>query len=298
MRRLLSGSILALALAGCSDSTAVGGIVLQIPSSLFSTSLNGAVHLAWSDNPFINAPADAFLEYRVFSTVYSIDSDLCGEEWSLEGSTIAPEFIVGALENGMSWCYAVVSVSVDGLESEFSPIRADTPRPDARNVIVYAYQASQLQSGFKFWDDLNGNGVVEPQELGIVTDGNRTDIDFWVDRDAGNVFWMVPEGGSQAAWYIEGSVQIPSPIADLTSIDIAPVSGYAPDAIQAEPMFGYVFQMDVGDGFARFGGIRVTHVGRDWMILDWSYQTDPGNPELSIHGGLPVARESGITIRR
>ena len=83
MRRLLSGSILALALAGCSDSTAVGGIVLQIPSSLFSTSLNGAVHLAWSDNAFINAPADAFLEYRVFSTVYSIDSGLCGEEWSL-----------------------------------------------------------------------------------------------------------------------------------------------------------------------------------------------------------------------
>jgi acyl-coenzyme A thioesterase PaaI-like protein len=56
--------------------------------------------------------------------------------------------------------------------------------------------------------------------------------------------------------------------------------------------------MDVGDGFARFGGIRVTHVGRDWMIFDWSYQTDPGNPELSIHGGLPVARESGITIKR
>jgi hypothetical protein len=36
------------------------------------------------------------------------------------------------------------------------------------------------------------------------------------------------------------------------------------------------------DGFARYGAVRVSHVGTDFLILDWSYQTDPGNPELTV----------------
>jgi hypothetical protein len=29
-----------------------------------------------------------------------------------------------------------------------------------------------------------------------------------------------------------------------------------------------------------YGAIRVTAVGPNYIIFDWSYQTDPGNPEL------------------
>jgi hypothetical protein len=39
--------------------------------------------------------------------------------------------------------------------------------------------------------------------------------------------------------------------------------------------------MDGGDGHSRFGGLRVTHVGQNVVIFDWSFQRDPGNPELS-----------------
>ena len=28
--------------------------------------------------------------------------------------------------------------------------------------------------------------------------------------------------------------------------------------------------------------VRVSHVGQDFLILDWAYQTDPGNPELIV----------------
>jgi hypothetical protein len=293
MRRSLIAYVLALSMVGCSDSTAVGGIVLQVPNSLVGTSLSGAIHLAWSDNAFVNAPPETFLEYRVFSTAYSLDAGLCGETWELEGSTIAPEFLVGALENGVPRCYAAVSVSIDGLESEFSSSWADTPRADARNVIIWAYQTNQSLSGFRFWDDVNGNGFVDPLELGSVGDGNRTDIDFWVDRDVNGDFWMVPERTGTTLALYDANV-----IYDLTSIDVAPEAGYAAVAITAVPMFGYVFQMDEGDGYFRYGGIRITHVGRDYMIFDWSYQTDPGNPELSIHGGLPVAEQQGITVVR
>jgi len=292
MKRVLIGSILTLALAGCSDSTAVEGIVLETPGSLVGTSLNGAILLAWSDNAYNNAPAE-FLEYRVYSTSYSIDAGLCGDEWGFEGSTIAPEFLVSALENGIPRCYVTVSVSIDGLESDFPQPWADTPRPDARNVIVWAYQANQSMSGFRFWDDVNGNRLVDPLELGTVGDGNRTDIDFWVDRDGNGDFWLVPErvGTTIAVYGVD-------PIEDLTSIDLAPESGYSGLAVSAVPQWGYVFQMDEGDPNPRFGGLRVTHVGRDFMIFDWSYQTDPGNPELSVHGGLPIGDETGVTVSR
>jgi hypothetical protein len=30
----------------------------------------------------------------------------------------------------------------------------------------------------------------------------------------------------------------------------------------------------------QYGAVRITHVGQNFLILDWAYQTDPGNPEL------------------
>jgi hypothetical protein len=293
MRRIAVVALVALAVAACDeDPVAVDGIVLPAPTVLSSISLDGAIHLSWSDNPF-NSDPGGFLEYRVYSTGYSIDEDLCDEAWESEGTSIAPEFLAAALTNGEPRCYGVVAVSIDGLESEFSPIRADTPRPDARNVLMFAFQTGPTLSGFLFFDDVNGNGVVEPLELGNVGDGARLDIDFWIDRDPSGDFFFVPER-------VETEIALYSaePLEDLTSIDLAPVGGYSRDAIQAVPRFGYVFEIDGGDGFFRYGAIRVTHVGAEYMIFDWSYQTDPGNPELSVHGGAPVAEETGITVIR
>ncbi len=257
---------------------------LEMPSTISSISLDGAIHVSWSDNPFIVEPA-GFKQYRVYSTSYDLDAGLCDDDgWALEGTTVAPEFLVGVLPNGVPRCHAVSAESVEGWESLWSPIRADTPRFAARNVLMFAIQTDALQSGFLFDD-----GAV----LGIVTDGNRTDIDFWIDRDANNDFFFVAErAGTQVVLYDS------DPIDDLTSIDIAPISGFSRTAIQASPGFGYVFEMDGGDGFARFGAIRVTHVGTEYLIFDWSYQTDPGNPELSVHGGEPVEDSEGIVIRR
>jgi len=250
---------------------------LQAPASLASVSLDGAIHLAWSDNPYASSP-NTFRAYRVYSAPYSLDNGLCDVSWVLEGSTVAPEFLAGALTNGVPRCFGVSALSIEGWESLWSPIRADTPRPDARNVLVWAYQAAPLQSGFRFWIDANGDRRAQRSELGHVLDGNRTDLYFWIFRDpADGSFWFVPER-------VETAVQVygATPIDDLTSIDFAPVGGYTRSAVEALPGFGYVFEMDGGDGFLRYGGLRVTHVGQDYVIFDWSFQDDPGNPELSI----------------
>lgn len=263
---------------------------LDRPASLTSISLNGAIDLLWSDNAYTSDPG-RFKWYRIYSASYNLDTGLCGASWFLEGTTVAPEFLSGALDDGVPRCFGVSAVSSEGYESLWSPLRQDTPRPDARNVLVWAYQANQPQSGFRFWNDGNHDGLAQPAELGVVADGNRTDIDFWIYRDpTDSSLWIVPEfTGTSVRTYAS------SPLADLTSIDFAPDSGYTRDMIEAVPGYGYVFQIIEGQT-VRYGALRVTHVGRDYLIFDWSFQTDPGNPELQLRGKLPVAHATGGTV--
>lgn len=263
---------------------------LKRPASLTSISLNGAIHLDWSDNAFAADP-QRFLWYRVYSTGYDLDLGLCGADWSLEGTTVAPEFLAGALANGVPRCYGVSAISREGYESLWSPLRQDTPRPDSRNVLVFAFDANAPLAGFRFWDDINQDGVAQPIELGLVQDGSRTDIDFWVYRDpADSTLWIVPEfTGTTLRLYAN------TPIGDLTDIDFAPAGGYSRNMIQAAPGFGYVFQIIEGSTL-RYGALRATHVGRDYLIFDWSMQTDPGNPELVIRGNLPTSLETGVEV--
>jgi hypothetical protein len=112
---------------------------LDRPSTLFTISLNGAIHLEWADNAYLANPT-RFKWYRIYSTSYDLDTGLCGATWLLEGTTVAPEFLSSALSNGSPRCFGVSAVSTEGYESLWSPLRQDTPRPDARNVLVFARQ--------------------------------------------------------------------------------------------------------------------------------------------------------------
>jgi len=249
-------------------------LALDKPSSLTSTSLNGGIALTWSDNAFQSDPG-GFKIYRVYSASYNLDQNLCGTTWSLEGTTVAPEFVASAMTNGVPRCFGVSAVSIEGFESLWSPIRSDTPRPDARNLVLYARQAQDAGSGFRFWRDVDGDGLADANEIALVLAGSSTQGDFTVERDAGGALFLTPlRAGTGVSLY--GN----APVADLTSIDFAPDIAYGRSGIEALPGWGYVFETDGGDGFLRYGAVRVTHVGQNFLILDWSFQTDPGNPEL------------------
>jgi hypothetical protein len=271
--------VLAFAAACSSDDRNGPGVPPDVPASLSSTTLDGAVALTWSDNSYVSDPNN-FLNYRIYSTTYNLDQDLCGTSFQLEGTTVAPEFIVGALTNGVPRCFTVTAVSVDGFESDRSPLRSDTPRPDTRNIVLYAFQFQMPGSGFRFWDDLNGDGLVQAAELGLVRDGSGVegDIDFVVDRDGAGDLFLTPARAGTGVEYYDAS----NPVEDLTSIDFAVDRTYATSGILTLPGYGYVFEMDGGDGFKRYGAVRISHVGQDFLILDWAYQTDPGNPELIV----------------
>ena len=275
--------VVILLAAACSSDHTAPGTPPDVPATLSSTTLNHAIALTWSDNSYTADPAN-FQNYRVFSTTYNLDNDTCGS-WRLEGTTVAPEFIVGALTNGAPRCFAVSAVSVNGAESAQSPVRSDTPRPDARNVVLYPVQARSDSSGFRFWDD-DGDGQVEDGELGRVRSGTATDIDFFVDRDGtGSLFLNPVRAGTGVELYAD------IPVEDLTSVDVAPCfagstpgqcAAYTTSPIEASPGFGYVFETDGGDGYNRYAAVRVTHVGPSFLIFDWSFQTDRGNPELLV----------------
>jgi hypothetical protein len=269
---------LVLLIAGCSSNDGSGpGTPVDSPSSLSSITLDGAIALTWSDNPFASDP-NIFQNYRVYSTSYDFDNDRCGTTWSLEGTTVAAEFVVGVLTNGVPKCFSVTAARVDGFESDRSPLRSDTPRPDARNVVVYAFQEQSAQSGFRFWEDLDGDGLVQGSELGLIQSGGSSTIDFVVDRTGTGDLFVTPVRTGTGVEYYDAS----APVADLTTIDFAADRTYSPAGILAIPGYGYVFEMSGGDGFKRYGAVRVTHVGQDFLILDWAFQTDPGNPELVV----------------
>ena len=282
MRRYMTQVSLAAAavalLSACYDRGATtgvrGGVELSAPPWLSSISLNGAVHLDWSDTAFTSSPND-FSYYHVSSTSYNLDQNVCGSSWVTEGTTVAPTFLVGALTNGVPLCFKVTAVSLDGIESASSPLRNDTPRPDGRNVIVFtADTLAGLQSGFRFWLDSNGNGQVDANELGLVGAGSSPTMDFKVVHDSTGTYLMPVRTG------VTMQVYGTAPIGDLTAVDIAPDSGYTVAGYQALPRWGYVFQMNDGGSFYKYGALRVSAVGKNYVIFDWSYQTDPGNPEL------------------
>jgi hypothetical protein len=287
MRSWRAPVFLALAVACSSDNTSPGNAP-DVPVDLSSTTLDGAVALAWDDNSYVSDP-DNFEHYRVFSTSYNIDApsgtDPCGTSWRLEGTTVAPEFVVGAMVNGVSRCFAVSAMGRSGAESSRSETQFDTPRPDSRNQVIYPVQDRSDSSGFRFWDD-DGDNLVEAGELGRVLPGDASDVDFFVDRDTDGTVWLTPvRQGTGVEFYADEM------IGDLTSIDVAPCppatdpdqcASYTTTPIEAVPGFGYVFEMTAGDTFFRYGAVRVTHVGPSFLILDWAFQTDPGNPELLI----------------
>lgn len=240
---------------------------LPAPAGIGSISLNGAVQLFWSSNA-VDASRATFDHYLVYSTSFDAFRGVCTSGWVAEGSTVSDGFLVGNLVNGVSRCFAVSAVTHDGHESVWSEARLDTPRPDGRNVIVYARPARPDSAGFLFFDET-------AHKTGTVAGVQRTDLDFTIERQADGSLWLTPgRSGVTIASYA------PTPVTDLTSVDRAPSAGYGAAAIQALPGFAYVFRVQKTDG-VHFAAVRVAYATPAYVVLDWAYQPGIGNVELN-----------------
>ena len=240
---------------------------LPAPQGLGSISLNGAVQLFWNSNA-VDA-SSSFDHYLVYSSRYDNSRGVCIADWVLEGSTVSDGFLVGNLTNGISQCYVVSAVTLDGHESEWSTSKVDTPRYDARNLFVYSRQARPDSAGFLFLDETN-------QKLGSVAATSRTDLDFTIERHDDGSLWFSPARAD-----VTMGLYSTTPVTDLTSIDRAPVNGLSAVSIEAVPGYAYVFRVPKADG-AHYSAARVAFVTDTYVVFDWSYQTAVGNAELNV----------------
>jgi hypothetical protein len=240
---------------------------LPAPTGLGSISLNSAVQLFWNPNA-VNA-STTFDHYLVYSSSYDAARAVCNADWSLEGSTVSDGFLVGNLTNGISRCYAVSAVTLDGHESTWSTSQLDTPRYDARNAFVYDRQTRPDSAGFLFLDETS-------KKIGSVAGTSRTDLDFTIEKHDDGSLWFSP-----ARTGVTMALYSTSPVTDLTSIDKAPASGLAAVSIEAVPGYAYVFRIQKTDG-VHYAAARVDFVTADYVVFDWSYQSAIGNPELNV----------------
>lgn len=248
---------------GASDTVTVDAAnTLPAPQGLTSVTLNGGVDLTWDANA-VAANPNLFDYYRVYSTTY--DSALgCADAWVLEGTTVSDGFVARNLPNGETRCFGVTAISIDGHESSWSNIIQDTPRYDARDVVVDAADTHPESAAFVF---------AAADTFGVVVDTADTTADVFVSRGAGGqLFLHAARTGVKVAPYGV------SPVTGLTSIDRAPTTGYA-DSTALSDGFGYVVRLPAPDG-RHYGAIRVVHSTADYVLFDFSYQNQPNNPEL------------------
>lgn len=249
---------------------------LPPPEDLSAIALDGAVELSWSPNARLANPS-AFSYYRVYSTVFHAAQNLCDTQWVLEGTTVSEDFIASGLPNGQPRCFDVSAISVDGHESDWPTPIAIAPSASG-DVVVFSAQDSLAKSGFSF----GSSG--SPRSM--TASGARTDIDVRVDRHADGSIWIVPvKSQTTVALYSA------EPIPNLSALSVAPSSGYSSSAIQAKAKLGYAIQTARSDGM-HYAGLRVAAVGHNFIVFEWSYQPDAGDPVFhhAAMGGGAIAR--------
>jgi hypothetical protein len=235
---------------------------LPAPMGMTSVTLNGAVQLQWDQNA-VGADPDLFDFYRVYSTSWSLSRGCEPTEWALEGSTVSDGFLSRNLSNGVTRCFAVSAISRDGHESLWSDVREDTPRHDARSIVVDASDVRAATSGFRF---------MAASAFGTIVSDTSSVADLVLERRADGLWFRAPRAESRVATYSA------APVSELTSIDRAPATGYS-EAARVLAGFGYVFRIQYPEG-VRHAAVRVLHIANDHIVFDYSIQTKLGSVEL------------------
>jgi len=237
------------------------------PTSLDAVALDGAVYLHWPDD---GSAADDFAVYRIYTV---------SREIYLLGESDSPAFLDAFVDNGTTYEYFVTSVDDLGHESLGSHLVSVTPRPDYTGELVYAYSDVPGSSGFRFQ---------ETDQTQAVIDGDDRNRHFRIHAADGHLWFSPGEGVSVHAQVRATSALTCGPGADpdCVSWDEAPTTGYLEGDITIEAGYTYMFHVPGDDGEMRYGAVRVTHYSTcpyndRFVIFDWAYQTQAGNPNLS-----------------
>jgi hypothetical protein len=165
------------------------------------------------------------------------------------------------VDNGVTYFYKITAFDIYGLESGKSDYIFDTPRPEGYNVSLYSYSELPALSAFRF-------------DIESIVNPDIHDYDFYFVYDSTSVYpYIIGNYGCdiQDFGYTDS----------LDEVNWSPTEGWTPSGV-LEVIKGHSYIFWTVD--YHFATIRVTNFGLSpsgyYMIFDWAYQTDEGNPEL------------------
>ena len=244
-------------LVGCEDE--IVSLPPSAPDGVFSITGDGQVTICWNSNPEPNiAGNDIYwndMPTGAFERIGSVGaSSTC--------------FIDTDVDNGTTYFYAVAAVNDQKQESELSFEDVfDTPRPEDFGLVLHDYlgQNSAL-SGYDFSSLSN---TAQPDTSA------GTDVYFGPLNGVPTLFGKGVAVGTGVDIQDYGYI-------DLESVDWAPANGWSP-AKKADLVEGhsYIVQIEETGGFYHYAKVYVVSATSQVAVLDWAYQVDPGNPELT-----------------
>ena len=229
----------------CSENSAP-----STPKGLYSITGDGAVYLYWYAND--ENDLEAYKIYRNTSP---------SGYFERIGTTTSPSFVDRDVVNGNTYYYTVSAYDWCGNESELSEVTYDTPRPEGYDWVMFDYNQYPNSAGFDF----------SSQE---VVAFNSVDADIYLDYDTDyDVFFLSVTNSNtdiQDFGYTES----------LDDVDYSPEYGWS-NVGWLEVIAGHTYIIWTKDN--HFAKMRVVSIsGDDYILFDWAYQVDPGNPELKV----------------
>ncbi len=179
--------------------------------------------------------------------------------FTLVGSSTTTSFIDTSVANGNTYFYAVAAVDLAGQESaelSFENV-FDTPRPEGFGVSLTNTFAVDSVSGWDF------SAQVRRSSLNAQTD-------VYYGSQGGHYLVYVPDT-------LNTKIQDAGFVA-LRDVDFAPPSGWSADGL-VEAIVGHSYIVLTRDNhYAKF---EVKSRDGSAMVMDWAYQIDANNPELT-----------------
>jgi hypothetical protein len=195
-------------------------------------------------------------------------------------ATVGPDavdFVDRGLEDGVTYYYAIAAFDEGGNESELSAESVyDTPRPEGRDLRLHNADIDPATSGY----DFSADRVLDYDDI-------DADIYYWNTDDDGP--WMIATERSQNSYTdIQDAGYV-----SLDEIDRAPSEGWSSTG-EVPLILGHSYVVWTWDNhYAKF---RVVSLSSGSVQIDWAYQLDRGNHELSLPGTgavLPAHRIGG-----
>lgn len=219
-----------------------------VPRGLVSITGDGEVMLLWYHN------TEPDLEgYRVYR------GPAPKGPYYLIGETNLDYFLDDGLINGQTYFYAISAFDIHNNESELSYETVyDTPRPEGFDERLFDYTQYPSYAGW----DFSQYKVVPYNDI-------NCDFYFGYDKSYGAYYLYIGTPG--------GLIQDMGYTSSFDEIGYAPRDGWSETGM-VEAIKGHTYIIWTWDN--HFAKIRIKALYPNYIIFDWAYQIDPGNPEL------------------